>query len=436
MFNFRKFIFTLRDKISGGIISKYLHDIDYIYNNPENPKAIIEITNRQKKLFEHSVLYVSYYRNYLSTSKEFSLTSFPVINKNIIRDNIDNFISDGINKNELNMVVTSGSTGTPFSVYHDRNKKLRNTADAIFFGKLAGFNIGVRLNYLKIWTKINRKNKIQSWLQNIVPIDVTQMSDFEIEKLVSKFKTNEKSIAFLGYASALESICKYLDKKAPETKIKKVTSIIAMSEGISQSAKTILFKYFGKHPVSRYSNVENGIIAQQLPDGSNDFYINWASYYVEILDLNNDSTVSLGSLGRIVVTDYYNYAMPIIRYDTGDIGSLNWDRSGKKIVLSNIEGRKMDMVFNTTGNLISSFTLTNNMWLYPEIKQYQFIQLDKKSYLFKLNLEGNFEREEFLISEFKKYFGKDASISIEYVNEIPLLSSGKRKKVVNEWKIL
>jgi phenylacetate-CoA ligase len=58
-----------------------------------------------------------------------------------------------------------------------------------------------------------------------------------------------------------------------------------MSEGLSEYAKKSIHTYFGKYPVSRYSNVENGIIAQQLPDGSNSFVVNWASYYIEILKM-------------------------------------------------------------------------------------------------------------------------------------------------------
>ena len=37
-----------------------------------------------------------------------------------------------------------------------------------------------------------------------------------------------------------------------------------------------------------------------------------------------------------------------------------------------------------------------------------------------------------LINEFEQYFGETSNIWVEYVSEIPLLSSGKRKKVVNK----
>ena len=91
----------------------------------------------------------------------------------------------------------------------------------------------------------------------------------------------------------------------------------------------------------------------------------------------------------------------------------------------------MDTIYSTSKQLISSFTITNNMWKYHELKQYQFIQSDVKMYTFKLNVDTTFNREQELINEFKTYLGSDAVISIEYVDEIPLLNSGKRRKVVN-----
>jgi phenylacetate-CoA ligase len=413
---------------------KEIVDISTIVANPELPVSKEKILLRKEALLKHALINVSFYRNNIKASGAVSLSNFPVIDKNIIRDHINEFIAEGRASEKLHKVVTSGSTGTPFFVYQDAKKKLRNTADTIHFSKLAGFELGTQLFYLKIWNSVNRKGKLKSLIENIIPIDVTDLSDKSIQELVRQFTSDNRPKAFLGYASSLESICRYLENQEVGNVINNVTSIIAMSEAISGYAKKTLYRHFGVHPVSRYSNVENGIIAQQMPNGTDSFVINWASYFIEVLEMETDSHAEMGVAGRIVITDYFNYSMPIIRYDTGDIGILNWDEKKERQLLTKVEGRKMDLVFNTTGDLVSSFTITNNMWLYPEIKQYQFIQVSKNSYLFKLNLEGTFEREQFLISEFKKYFGSDAEISVEYVTEIPLLNSGKRKKVLNLMK--
>jgi len=424
----RNKIFWIVDFLKGSPIKKHVYNIKHIVEFPESKENIIEQNNTLNNVLKFSSTMVPFYCN----SNSIKLTDFPVINKNIIRDNLEKFIAKDQTKENLIQVVTSGSTGTPFKVYHDLNKKNRNTADTFYFSNQAGFSLGEKLVYFKIWTQVNRKSKIKSFIQNIDMQDVMDMSDKKIDSLIKSIKYDKSNKGFLGYSSALEAICRYLDSNHSDIKIPRINSVIAMSEGLNSYTKEACKKYFSTNVVSRYSNVENGIIAQQMVDDtSNVFMINWASYFIEILELDNDNNVPLGKLGRIVITDLYNYAMPMIRYDTGDIGILNWDFNNQRKVLTNVEGRKMDMVYDTSGNLMSSFTITNNMWLYTEIKQYQFIQKSENQYLFKLNLNEKFTREQQLIKEFKGYFGQNAEIDIEYVDEIPLLNSGKRRKVIN-----
>ena len=93
-----------------------------------------------------------------------------------------------------------------------------------------------------------------------------------------------------------------------------------MSEGLDAIGKSEIEQAFKTKVFSRYSNVENGIIAQQTDKSFDYYFINSASYYVEILEMDLDVPVLKGELGRIVVTDLFNDAMPFIRYDTGDIG--------------------------------------------------------------------------------------------------------------------
>ncbi len=41
---------------------------------------------------------------------------------------------------------------------------------------------------------------------------------------------------------------------------------------------------------------------------------------VKILKPDDDKLIQESEIGRIVITVLYNYSMPMIRYDTGDIG--------------------------------------------------------------------------------------------------------------------
>jgi phenylacetate-CoA ligase len=62
------------------------------------------------------------------------------------------------------------------------------------------------------------------------------------------------------------------------------------------------------------------------------------------------------------------------------------------------------------------------------------IQEGEKDYIFKINADKSFHREAQLVSEFKSYLGSDANFIVEYVDEIPLLASGKRRKLVNNYR--
>jgi phenylacetate-CoA ligase len=415
-------LFWATDRLQGGHVKDHLTQIENIIGKGNQ----VEKLSNQNALLKHAVSTVKFYEQFKNAQ---SIEEFPVINKSLIRERFHEFISRNYREEELVRIVTSGSTGTPFLVLHDRNKRFRNSADTIYFASKAGFSIGDKLIYLKIWSSNNMKSRLQFFLQNMVPVDVITLNDQQIAGLLKKMEKDKSSLGMLGYSSALELICKYIDKN--NLKIQRdVKSVLAMSESLNEYTKTSFQKYFGVPALSRYSNLENGIIAQQTLADPQRFLVNTASYVVEILDFKSDTKVPEGELGRIVVTDLFNYGMPQVRYDTGDIGALSKDDRANTY-LQRVEGRKLDLLYATNGDLVSSFIVYKNMWKYTEINQYQLIQEGERDYRIKINVDGVFNKESELISEFQQYLGQDASFKIEFVDEIPLLSSGKRKKIVN-----
>lgn len=329
---------------------------------------------------------------------------------------------------------TSGTTGIPFKVRQDLNKKNRNTADTMYFGKKGGYDIGDRLYYIRFWTSQTRRSRIGLFLTNIVQISVFDLTQTFIKTLISKMDGDKSSKALLGYASSLSELVRFM-KSGNRTPLKHpFKSIITMAEGISKKSKEELQYYFGAPVISRYSNSENGIFAQQLLGKGDDYHINWASYEVELLDLVEDKPAKPGQLGRIVITDLFNYCMPIIRYDTGDLGILGTDNKefNKAVTLKSIEGRKMDVIYNTKGEPLSPY-VAFEMEYFPELKQFQLIQEGRKQYTAKLNVNGVFQNEIGVAKRLQAHLGEDALINFEYVNEMPQLASGKRRLTVNNY---
>lgn len=421
--------FWFVDFLKGGKYKKNYTDIKHINNNYSN----LEVKKRKnlllQKILKHVITTTNYYCHLDVNS---TLDEFPVIDKNIIREDFDEFESKLYKNQKKYKVATSGSTGTPFTTYLNSDKKNRNSIDAIYFAEKAGFKLGEQLFYIRLWDEQHKRSNLSAWIQNIVSHNISDLKDNDISRLLDRMQRSDSNKGFLAYASAYDAIGHYLDKKKYSKLDYKINSIIAISEGLSNYAKQSMEKYFGVPVVSRYSASETGIIAQQ-DRNSNDFKINWASYVVEILDVKNDIPVKYGELGKIVITDLFNYSVPMIRYDTGDLGIMDLEKDSGEPVLTRIEGRKMDMLYDTKGELITSH-IVHQICLYRGIKQYQLIQTDKKEYLFKINATEEFVQEQEMIDSYKKYFGKDATVKIDYVDDIPILSSGKRKKVINLYK--
>lgn len=360
------------------------------------------------------------------------LQDFPVVNKNIIRDNYAAFRSSSYLGQPTIPIMTSGSTGTPFTAHQDRNKKARNTADTIYFAGKAHFHIGQQLIYMRRWSHDVRKSKLLALIQNIRMVNVTELNDAYFEKWLKELQNDRQEKCLMGYVSAMTELCKYLDKVNSPPLHCGVTSIIAVAEALNEYCRSSMEKYFGVPVVSRYSNMENGILAQEFP-GYRHFNINWASYVIEILDEETDDPAPYGTLGRIVITDLFNYAMPMIRYDTGDVGIMNLDSEGVP-VLTEVHGRRLDMLYNTRGEVVSPAVVWELKY-FPNIQQFQLIQNDRKSYTIRLTLDGPFDSHAEVIRKYKTHLGEDAEISLEMTDEIPVLKSGKRKLVVNNYSM-
>jgi len=427
---FRRSAFWINDRFNGGRVAYHYKDLNSTLDSPGRKSLDLQQSMVLKTLLHHAVNTTRYYSGY----KNFRSTDdFPVINKSIIRENFADFLSSGYNVTELHKVTTSGSTGAPFTVYQDKVKRARHQADNIYYSEIAGYKIGTRLYYLRVWNELNRKSPIRRLMQNIIMVDAGNLSDESFESLISRIRSDNSTKSLLAFSSTYEALSHFLAKNPGHGSLN-VSSIITMSEALPDGAKQILQKAFNCPVVSRYSNMENGFLAQQCIEENNEYHLNEASYFFELLHPDKDEPVGAGIPGRIVVTDLFNYAMPMIRYDTGDMAILE-ERSlcGKPgRVFSRVEGRKVDFIYDTRGNLLSPHVITNTMWKYSsEIRQFQFIQNGRDLYLIKLNCsESSFTRDEELASELRNYLGKNAVISMDFVDEIPLLASGKRKKII------
>ncbi len=434
--NLRKIVLTIYDLIAGGMISKNLNEIRQVNFDLDAKQKIAYQQQQFSSLWKQVNQNVSYYKD---QSETITLHQLPVVNKNFINANFDLFLSSKYSRKKLKKVSTSGSTGVPFIIYHNKEKVKRQIADTLLFNEICGYNFGERLVYLRIWNDINQLNFIQKLTKNILPINTLHLSSESTQSIIDEIEKSGNTVSILSYASSLELLSQNLERMRVTSIKGKISCIITMAEALPIQTKRNLEQVFDCPVYSRYSNSENGFIAHQIPGYGENYFINNASFIVEILDINDDIPVDDGKMGRIVVTDLFNDAVPLIRYDTGDIGVRNTIKIlGKDVsVIEKIEGRKLDFICDTAGKLLSPHAVDYGLRTIEEIKQFQLIQLSEFDYKLKLNAKPDTDlKKSAALAEkgVKAFLGDEAKIEIEFVEEIPLLLSGKRRIVVNEWK--
>ena len=69
-------------------------------------------------------------------------------------------------------------------------------------------------------------------------------------------------------------------------------------------------------------------------------------------------------MGRILLTDLWNYAMPMIRYELGDVGTMTFEpcKCGSELPrITALEGRTTDVFINSAGQRIPGVAFTNRI---------------------------------------------------------------------------
>lgn len=429
----RRSIYWTNDCIHGKKVRKHYNEIGTVLSDYEKGHIIRD--KNLDLLLKHSVKYSEFYKSFAGRK----LKEFPVVNKSILIQNHDAVTVDIKNIPEqetetVHVQRTSGSTGTPFAVFQDSRKRYRRIAELKYFGNDIGFKSHEKLGQCRIWTKWHSKSKWQSFRENIFPINIGKVDDNSLKEICEQIRKN-KIVSLRAYASWYERLAEFLEQHQEYiSDLKSIKTAILISEALNEVTREKIKNLIGVSIVECYADEEAGIMAQQKPDDTN-YYLNHAGYVFEILKLDSDEPAEYGKLGRIVITDLYNYAFPLIRYDTGDTAILakgnntshGWD------YLSRLYGRRLDLIYDVNGNALHPMNFARVLKNISGIVQWQFIQKDETVYVLKLNADKELNMNS-LMSEIKEIVGKDADITVEMVNDIPVLASGKRKPVVCEWK--
>ena len=424
----RRYGFWFVDALTGGHVRKYLLDLKKKLGGKSAASS-----DDLRKILNHAVNTTGFYEKHKDFS---SINDFPVIKKSMLKEKYDQFISSEYKNKSLHKMHTSGSTGERFVMLQNRQKRKRVVAELIYFHEQCGFRLGYRYVYIRAWHTDNKKTKLVQMAENLIMFDCSSLSDESLNKLCQLLIKDRSIKCLTGYATSLAAIALYFDKKGYTPDMFNMKIISSGAERLEPGAKAMLKKVFGCPVVSRYSNQENGVLAQQDNDGDT-FILNTAHYHFETLKIDSDEPAPCGEPARLVLTDLYNYAMPLIRYDTEDIVIMETseENSYGKYILTELSGRKADIIYDTRGNKISPHFAALIFRSYNKLPQFQLIQDSLNQFTLKLEgARGLYDDNDFR-ETVRELVGRDAIVEIEHVDKIPHLSSGKFRKIICNYQI-
>lgn len=427
--------FWLQDFFKGSPMWKEYKDVMSIMQDVESSKS------KREAYLRDILLFAKKNTKFYSDVKGDSLSDFHVVDKQTIVNSYSDFIVPAERipgqVGPVHVQKTSGSTGTPFQVYQDTRCRTRRIATIKACNELIGFHSFERLMHLRsikhFW---NFPGDIK-WVPEleILYADNANLTDEKVSIIIDAI--NDYKIQYVrGYMTTLDTITRYSVEHNKPLVTK--PTFISGGEILLESFRERVVA-MGCKVISQYANEENGVLGQsEINGGGTTMILNRANCIVEILKMDSDEPAEDDELGRVVVTDFTNHAMPMIRYDIGDV-AMRGDvaSNGELLSIKNLVGRKTDMIIRTDGAAIDFFnSIPTSIYYGSKIKQWQFIQKDATTYLLKICASDSSVKSEEsnLIQEMKDVLGQDADITIKYLDEIPVLSSGKRKIIIQEYQ--
>jgi len=364
------------------------------------------------------------------------LERMPILTKQIIKENWQDFIPKNINKIKYVNGSTGGSTGVPLRYRMSIEDYERGIALLYLCFSCGGYNLGDKLaviagSSLVPTAKSETKRKIQDFFLNVRHYSSFEMSEKNLFKYF--YDVNSwKPDFFRGYASSLYFFAKFINDKNLQLSFQP-KAIFTTAEKLFDKQRTLIEKILKAKIFDNYGLNDGGISAYECKEHRG-FHVGTERAILEIV--NDEGKHVIEQNGKILATSLYNYALPFIRYDTGDLGIISASECscGRKTpLIKKIIGRTTDFL-KLNNIVIGSPVLTILMGKF-DIEQYQITQNGPSSIICKIIRGKTFkiEDENFIKKSFYSHVG-DISIKFDYIDSILPTRAGKYKFIINKWE--
>ncbi len=237
-------------------------------------------------------------------------------------------------------------------------------------------------------------------------------------------------LATLGrvYLNTLPSNAMTLVQLSEERGIKlQIAGLMTVGESLTQDVRDEVRRVWGCRVSDVYSTAETGLVAIECPD-TGTYHLQTEISRTEVID-QNGMPCPPGGVGHIVCTSLYNFAMPLIRYRSGDLAEVGQTCScGRNLpVISRILGREQNLIQRHDGVLYAPELSTRQLHEIAGVRQWQLEQCDVHRFIFRMIQSSDLEKTtaDKLRSYLRAVLGPDSAIVLEPVEKFPRTSGGK-----------
>src|SRR3990167_1934564 len=420
-----------------------LQDFVYLYQFQKNTwKSRSELEDIQSKklraLIKHAYQNVRFYREAFiernlhpdDIKTAHDLVKLPIVRKKVLQQLPQDFFAKNYNIKQCRKSRTSGSTGIPLTLY-------TSTTDESY-NKTVNFRAMME-NGLKLTHKVMAISHPESfthkaWFQKIGIYRKENLSVYNsTERNVRKFVEYSPDL-LIGYPSVLSVMADYITKN--NIRITPTKKIFTSAEILFDGMRKKIVSIFGCDVIDLYGCTELRRLAWEC--SKHEGY--HADIDFAVIEIIKDTFLE-GEDGSILVTGLHNYAMPLIRYQNGDVAQVSQQERcscGRGLpLIGKIKGRMDDMIILPSGRVISPRSI--NVLDYIEgINRYRIIQEEKG--LFVVQIEKNERFSEQTLHDIEEQirkgcFNEYVTIQIKEVEKIPQEKSGKIRTVISKVKL-
>lgn len=422
----------------GGNSKKYVSQLEKSQWFPLETFTEIQ-EEKLRKMIEHAYQYVPYYRNlfderglsHKDIQKISDLEKIPILEKHVLRERTDEFVSRYYKKRHLIVGHTGGTTGNPLTLYVDK--------DAFRYA------FAFSETRLRHWAGVKSGDRQATFLGRlIVPINVKKPPFWRFNRafnqmLFSSFHMSENNLGYYmeelkrfqpqtiqGYVSTIYTMAKYILDCGEEGCVQP-KAILVSAETLFESQREKIEKAFASRVYNGYSAGDyGGLITQCEKRG---LHISPEFGIIELKEKHGKH--------ELITTQLFNYAMPLIRYRIGDL-VVPSDRScpceRKLPLVESIEGRIEGMLITPEGNIISPMTMVDALKSVNNVKETQIVQTEIDKVIVRVVKKEWFSQKDLIClkKQLQERLGKRMSIEVILVDKIGRTRSGKFQVIVSK----